>query len=418
MGHPTVHFDVPTAAGRQIVSVRCCGRDEEAIVSPLRGSSRDQLAAARSDPGPVIVVFVDRDGKYFTDYGFPSLPISNINLLMLSVLSSLSRLEEMQVGGTASVQTLQPPDVLSLNELFHTASLEESPTSISPCSMRVRVFSDWGIRFYIRTDHSGFYHTYPDVGGQFPSLTEAYSAIDCYLGDRQDPTMRIDPYDPDLVYRVNESTREKIIRNILYWPDGTRKLRLQSLPVDEMRSWMLQLVRALVDKYNDDHNLLGDLAYELKGVVSYHVFNQSGSRRMYYHINFTTKTKDNNDLLFFAETMRERDLLVVSCICRVNPFDKDLGYCYRCLSEVKHPKDDAYVGGHSCLPGTYHSYGPREDVGVTADQLETEEAQVRYSYKDPVDPSFLEKLRAPTEVNYPPLRPVEETLAFISSFCR
>jgi hypothetical protein len=49
------------------------------------------------------------------------------------------------------------------------------------------------------------------------------------------------------------------------------------------------------------------------------VFNQGGSRRMYYHINFTTKTKDNNDLLFFAETMRERDLLVVSCICRVNP---------------------------------------------------------------------------------------------------
>ncbi|KAM0855341.1 hypothetical protein ACQ4PT_049834 [Festuca glaucescens] len=202
----------------------------------------------------------------------------------------------------------------------------ESPTSISQSSMRVRVFSDWGIRFYIRIDHSGFYHTYPDVGGQFPSLTEAYSAIDCYLRDRQDPTMRMDPYDPDLVYRVNESTREKIIRQILYWPDGTRKLRLQSLPVDEIRSWMLQLVGALVDKYNDDHNLLGDLAYELKGVVSYHVFNEGGSCRMYYHINFTTKTKDNNDLLFFAETMRERDLLVVSCICRVNPFDKDLGY--------------------------------------------------------------------------------------------
>jgi hypothetical protein len=91
MGHPTVHFDVPTAAGRQIVSVRCCGRDEEAIVSPLRGSSRDQLAAARSDSGPVIVVFLDRYGKYFTDYGLPSLPISNINQLMLNVLSSLSR---------------------------------------------------------------------------------------------------------------------------------------------------------------------------------------------------------------------------------------------------------------------------------------------------------------------------------------
>uniref|UniRef100_A0ACD5TXE8 Uncharacterized protein n=1 Tax=Avena sativa TaxID=4498 RepID=A0ACD5TXE8_AVESA len=409
-GHPMVQFDVPTAAGRQIFSIQCCGKNEEAIVSHLRGSRRDQLAAARSQSGPAIAVFQDKDGNYFTDYDSP-----RINQLMLKVLSSPSRRAEKHVGGTASAQTLQ---VSSLKDLFHTASLEGSPTSISLSSMWVRIFNDWGIRFYIRIDHSGYYHTYPNVGGLFHSLPEAYSAIDCYLRDRQDPTMCVDPDDPDLITRVKESTREKIIRRILYWPDGTRKRRLQSLPIDEIRCWMLQLVRALVDQYNDDHNLLGDLAYELEGVVSYHVFDEGGSRRMYYHINFTAKTKDSDGLLFFAEIMLEqRDELVVSCICRVDPFDKDLGYCYGCSSEVKHPKDDAYIGGHPCLRGTYNSDGPREDLGVTAAQLEDEEAQVRYSYKDPTtDPSFLERLRAPTKVDFPPPRPAEESLAFISKF--
>jgi hypothetical protein len=89
------------------------------------------------------------------------------------------------VGGTGSAQTLQQPDFSSLKDLFHAASLEESPTS----SMRVRLFNDWGIRFYIRIDHRGCYHTYPDVGGLFYSLPEAYRAIDCYLADRRDPTM-------------------------------------------------------------------------------------------------------------------------------------------------------------------------------------------------------------------------------------
>jgi hypothetical protein len=85
-GHPVVHFDVPTAAGRQIFSIQCCPENEEAIVSPLRGSSSDDLAAARSESGPLIVVFVDRDGKYFTDYDSP-----RIQELMLKVLSFLSR---------------------------------------------------------------------------------------------------------------------------------------------------------------------------------------------------------------------------------------------------------------------------------------------------------------------------------------
>jgi hypothetical protein len=60
--------------------------------------------------------------------------------------------------------------------------------------------------------------------------------------------------------------------------------------------------------------------------VCYHVFNEGGNnRRMYYHVNFTANTKFSKDLLFFAETISEqRDELVVSCICRINPSNKGI----------------------------------------------------------------------------------------------
>ena len=39
---------------------------------------------------------------------------------------------------------------------------------------------------------------------------------------------------------------------------------------------------------------------------------------------------------------------------------------------MKHPKDDAYTGGHSSacrLSSTYHSYGPLEDLGATSAEV-------------------------------------------------
>ena len=56
------------------------------------------------------------------------------------------------------------------------------------------------------------------------------------------------------------------------------------------------------------------------------MFNEGNNKlRMYYHINFTAKTEDHDDLLFFAETIWEkRDEVMVNCICRVNPFDKGI----------------------------------------------------------------------------------------------
>jgi hypothetical protein len=54
----------------------------------------------------------------------------------------------------------------------------------------------------------------------------------------------------------------------IHWPDGTRKSHLRTLPLDERRCSMLQLVKALMDKYNDDHNLSGVCSFSLPPALS------------------------------------------------------------------------------------------------------------------------------------------------------
>jgi predicted DNA-binding ribbon-helix-helix protein len=48
---------------------------------------------------------------------------------------------------------------------------------------------------------------------------------------------------------------EMAVWQSLHWPDGRRRMRLETEPIDERRCSVLQLVKALLDKYNDDHNL-------------------------------------------------------------------------------------------------------------------------------------------------------------------
>ena len=49
----------------------------------------------------------------------------------------------------------------------------------------------------------------------------------------------------------NDSQVDYVVRQCLHWPDGTRKKRLKSEPIEELRDHKRQLVQALVDKYND-----------------------------------------------------------------------------------------------------------------------------------------------------------------------
>uniref|UniRef100_A0ACD5UAE6 Uncharacterized protein n=1 Tax=Avena sativa TaxID=4498 RepID=A0ACD5UAE6_AVESA len=205
---------------------------------------------------------------------------------------------------------------------------------------------DWGIMFYIRKDRWGSFHTYPRVGGPFQSLQEAENAINCYLLERQDPNM--------FVGGVSDIEMRALRRK--YWPDGTRKMSPDFYPVDINRNWMHQLAQSLVDKYNEDHNLGEDLAYQLKKVVCFQSICEVDVFTWCYHINFSAQTKGVGYIedLFFAEVISkrkgEREELVPSCLRVLAPVDN--GTCHGCINNgsgdrMRHPSDAAaYSGGH------------------------------------------------------------------------
>lgn len=67
----------------------------------------------------------------------------------------------------------------------------------------------------------------------------------------------------------NVSPVDIAVRQSLYFPDGTRKRRLRSEAVDEIRDSKLQLVKALVDKYNEDNNLFGVCSLSLSSSLMF-----------------------------------------------------------------------------------------------------------------------------------------------------
>ncbi|KAF7050247.1 hypothetical protein CFC21_058638 [Triticum aestivum] len=182
------------------------------------------------------------------------------------------------------------------------------------------------------------------------------------------------------------SDAEICIKHGLYWLDGTRKSSPEGNPDHRNVS---VLVQALLDKYNEDHHLLGDLAYELDDVVIFREFYEGKNFTMFYHINLTTKTKGQDGLhsgvnnLFFAEVREiegENDEYVLNCLCMVNPTDN--GQCYGCMSygnvDLKHPVDvDKYKGGHSSphIPCCGFDLGCDVITGLDA-YTESEEARL------------------------------------------
>jgi hypothetical protein len=53
-----------------------------------------------------------------------------------------------------------------------------------------------------------------------------------------------------------------------YWPDGTRKMPPEFYPVDITRNWMHQLAQSLVDKHNEDHNLVEVCSLSLRSAIT------------------------------------------------------------------------------------------------------------------------------------------------------
>ncbi|KAI4993024.1 hypothetical protein ZWY2020_007337 [Hordeum vulgare] len=265
--------------------------------------------------------------------------------------------------------------------------------------------SGWHIQFFIRIDVGGYFHTYPSLGGPFQSLQEAENAIASHLDELRSPMMCTDGL----------SDAEICIRHGLYWLDGTRKSSSEGNP--DHRNVSL-LVQALLDKYNEDHHLLGDLAYELDDVVIFREFYEGENLTMFYHINLTTKTKGEDgshsgiNNLFFAEVREiegeiegENDEYVLNCLCMVKPTNN--GQCYGCMTygnvDLKHPVDaDKYEGGHSTPHKPCCGFDLRCDVITGLDapayiedeeaRLMAEEARLRYINMCPADPPVLAKL--------------------------
>ncbi|XP_037418832.1 uncharacterized protein LOC119283356 [Triticum dicoccoides] len=201
------------------------------------------------------------------------------------------------------------------------------------------------------------------------------------------------------------SEAEIAVRYCLYWPDGTRKMSSKDNPKPGNIS---RLVQALLDKYNEDHHLLGDLAYELDGVVCFQEFymGEIGCLSMYYHLNFTTKTKGADDFhgginnLFFAEVTQikgESAEYVLNCFCMVKRNDN--GRCYECMNygnvDLKHPVNgDKYKGRHSHPHKVGYGLvdrGVPEYIQNEEDMLADEEARIRYIYKCPDDRTIVAK---------------------------
>ncbi|CAM0879584.1 unnamed protein product [Alopecurus aequalis] len=273
--------------------------------------------------------------------------------------------KEKHVAEPASAQTLQQLDVLSLKDLCYTTTMEglstttaslpsphytieASPTSerrLSSSPIWKRRDFEWAITFYTIEDRRGYFHTFPQVGFSFQSKDEANKAIDRYLTNNRSLTMG-----------MGLSEVDKLIVQHRYFPDGTKRRLKAGQPIDKKRDTNYQLVQALLYKYNDHHNLTGDLAYEFKDVLDEPKYWEEPNYRMYIHMNFTAKTKGSDgfdtgsDNLFFAEVTCQRGdgRFVVNCCCMVKPFDN--GRCIGCgttmKTTIKHPSDrSAYTGG-------------------------------------------------------------------------
>ncbi|CAM0870829.1 unnamed protein product [Alopecurus aequalis] len=242
-------------------------------------------------------------------------------------------LEKTASSSMPQTTRFQMPDLLSLK---HDMDLLASSciSTIVPTGLMVQ--------YFVRVDNDGFIHTYPDRGGPFESVQEVQEGIDSHHAVQR-KNLCMDGL----------TDEERAIRCALYWyHDGTRKHSQEAfdscttdIPIDE-------LVKAILDKFNEDNGLVGDLAYELVDIVSHNSCfdGKDCIYRSYDHFNLTIKTKGAaNSALYFAEVTcmdgdnGDYEAYVLTCICMVKP--EDDGECHVCGAEMKHPTHDEYNHG-------------------------------------------------------------------------
>ncbi|XBI01886.1 hypothetical protein VPH35_130553 [Triticum aestivum] len=254
-------------------------------------------------------------------------------------------LEETSSSSMPQTTRFKVPDLLSLKHDIHLLA-DSCISTLVPTGLM--------IKYFVRVDNDGFFHTYPDRGGPFESIQEVQEAIDSHHAVQRKN-----------ICMDGLTDEERAIRYALYWyHDGTRKHSIEAfvscttdLPTEE-------LVKAVLDKYNEDNGLVGDLACELEDIVSHNsCFDGKYCYRSYDHFNLTMKTKGaaNNDLYFAEVTCMDGDYeaYVLTCICVVKPDDN--GECHVCGADMKHPAHDGYNRGR---PQKSYGHGRRRARGV------------------------------------------------------
>ncbi|KAI5003908.1 hypothetical protein ZWY2020_031151 [Hordeum vulgare] len=172
---------------------------------------------------------------------------------------------------------------------------------------------------------------------------------------------------------VGLSQVDSIVKRVRYYPDGTKKRG--SEVKDKRRDKYYQLARLLVDKYNDHHNLFGDLAYEVKDFLhGKPLWEDYYIHWTYFHMNFIAKAKGSYGVdignLFFAEVkyMRGDDGLTVNSCCILEPSD-DHGLCYGCGADMKHPNDgNTYACGRRNISYHFQNGAPELPPGYCNDR--------------------------------------------------
>ncbi|KAG0512642.1 hypothetical protein BDA96_10G031500 [Sorghum bicolor] len=251
--------------------------------------------------------------------------------------SAINELIAELVDSSSEESTTASPRIVPHNA---TNGCQQSASSIGS-KILIRRHMDCYQAFYIRMDRMGSFWTYPDVGGPFPSIHEAEVAIIYFINVLRYGARCKEQYD---LSRGDS--------NYPYFLKGPPKRDPNWQSSKNTYDEKQYLVQALLDQYNSDNDLFGDLAHELKDLLKWHWIEEDPW--WYYHFNFTTKRKadDSTDnKLFFAEVSHflGEKAFEINCCCIIETED-DGDHCHGCRNNrdpMKHPKNtNAYTGGH------------------------------------------------------------------------
>ncbi|XBH99855.1 hypothetical protein VPH35_129079 [Triticum aestivum] len=292
------------------------------------------------------------------------------------------------VAEPPSARTQPQPSVSYLSILLGTTTLKDTATSSSSPqavaetpppkpTIYVKDPPDWYFSIYIRIDRSGSFHTYPHLGGPFKSLQDVEKAIERYLDDKRHKTLwneQAGDSGMDIIIKRTNLAGGRALGTARERPAPNKEMFRQASIVDYTREQMSLMLQALLDKYNEDHNLVG-ISLSLSLSHRYDLLHYQSiceDYKWYKHFNFTTNTKDGIEDLFFAGvTEGIDDELVANCFCKIE--SNENGHCYGCINhgfiDMKHPdKADACSGGHL---NVYLPFGGCRSP---------EEARLRYIY--------------------------------------